>query len=263
MAQEHQPFSPPIGDMQQWFAYLRRHNANIFDVFFKDIEDVTDTDVVSVIEEVAAFFGIPAPSLCEKCSTILEIMTADDAKECELYYNLQTMKKAGINNMDTLRLSLVHEISHQLLFNIRFMLFENELWVQELGADMFVGAFSVIGADVATGKFKYILRQLTASMSHPDGSLRAAVVEFGRDYSLKLKGNGQLKEAKDVLNGLPMFVYDHYTEMKDSWRKVNIEDFSEESFTEMKQEPVDYESLPDTNLLKQYYLENIKKKEDE
>lgn len=245
----------------RWFSFLRMQNANIFDVFFKDLEAVADSDVVSVIEEIAAFFGIPAPSLCDKCSTILEIMTADDAKECELYYNLQLMKKAGINNMDTLRLSLVHEISHQLLFNIRFMLFENELWVQELGADMFVGAFSVMGPDVATGKYKYILRQLPASMSHPDGSLRAAIVEFGRDYAMKLKENGQLKEAKDILNGLPMFVYDHYTEMKESWRKVNIEDVKEESSTKMK--PVDYKSLPDTNLLKQYYLRNIKKKEDE
>ena len=245
----------------RWFSFLRMQNANIFDVFFKDLEAVADSDVVSVIEEIAAFFGIPAPSLCDKCSTILEIMTADDAKECELYYNLQLMKKAGINNMDTLRLSLVHEISHQLLFNIRFMLFENELWVQELGADMFVGAFSVMGPDVATGKYKYILRQLPASMSHPDGSLRAAIVEFGRDYAMKLKENGQLKEAKDILNGLPMFVYDHYTEMKNSWRIVNIEDDKDESSSEMK--PVDYESLPDTNLLKQYYLRNIKKKEDE
>ena len=261
MEQIYESSTHQFEDMQKWFAHLRLHNANIFDVFFKDLEAVADSDVVSVIEEIAAFFGIPAPSLCDKCSTILEIMTADDAKECELYYNLQMMKKAGINNMDTLRLSLVHEISHQLLFNIRFMLFENELWVQELGADMFVGAFSVMGPDVATGKYKYILRQLPASMSHPDGSLRAAIVEFGRDYAMKLKENGQLKEAKDILNGLPMFVYDHYTEMKDSWIKVNMEDDKEESSTEMKS--VDYESLPDTNLLKQYYLENIKKKEDE
>jgi len=261
MEQKYESSTHQFEDMQKWFAHLRRHNANIFDVFFKDLEVVADSDVVFVIDEVAAFFGIPTPSLCDKCSTILEIMTADDAKECELYYNFQMMKKAGINNMDTLRLSLVHEISHQLLFNIRFMLFENELWVQELGADMFVGAFSVMGPDVATGKFKYILRQLPASMSHPDGSLRAAIVEFGRDYAMKLKENGQLKEAKDVLNGLPMFVYDHYTEMKNSWRKVNIEDDKDESSSEMK--PVDYESLPDTNLLKQYYLENIKKKEDE
>ena len=261
MEQKYESSTHQFEDMQKWFAHLRRHNANIFDVFFKDLEVVADSDVVSVIDEVATFFGIPAPSLCDKCSTILEIMTADDAKECELYYNLQLMKKAGINNMDTLRLSLVHEISHQLLFNIRFMLFENELWVQELGADMFVGAFSVMGPDVATGKYKYILRQLPASISHPDGSLRAAIVEFGRDYAMKLKENGQLKEAKDILNGLPMFVYDHYTEMKESWRKVNIEDVKEESSTKMK--PVDYESLPDTNLLKQYYLENIKKKEDE
>ena len=261
MEQKYKTSSLQFEDMQKWFAYLRRHNANIFDVFFKDLEDVTDTDVVSVIEEMAMFFGMPTPNFCDECSTVLEIMTADDAKECELYYNLQLMKKAGINNMDTLRLSLVHEISHQLLFNIRFMLFENELWIQELGADMFVGAFSVMGPDVATGKYKYILRQLPASMSHPDGSLRAAIVEFGRDYATRLKAQGQLNDIKNILAGLPAFVYSHYSEMKDSWQNVNLGEKEEE--TSVEPQSIDYELLPDTNLLKQYYLENIKKKEDE
>lgn len=261
MEQKYESSTHQFEDMQKWFAHLRRHNANIFDVFFKDLEVVADSDVVSVIDEVAAFFGIPTPSLCDKCSTILEIMTADDAKECELYYNFQMMKKAGINNMDTLRLSLVHEISHQLLFNIRFMLFENEVWIQELGADMLVGAFSVMGTDVATGKYKYVLKQLPASMTHPDGELRAAIVEFGRDYAIRLKSQGQFNDIKDILAGLPAFVYNHYSEMKDAWQNVNLEE--KEEGPSVEPQSIDYESLPDTNLLKQYYLENIKKKEDE
>ena len=36
-------------DMQRWFAYLRRHNANFFDVFFKDKEDIADENIIAAI----------------------------------------------------------------------------------------------------------------------------------------------------------------------------------------------------------------------
>lgn len=243
-------------DMQKWFAYLRKHNANIFDVFFKDIENNTDEEFIVLIEEIATFFGISVPALQDKCETILEITTADDASECELYYNLQLMKKSGINNIDTLRLSLVHEISHQLLYNIRFMLFENELWIQELGADMMVGAFSAIGDDVATGKYKYVLRRLPASITHPDGTLRASMVEYGRSYITQLKHQGNYNYIQDVLNGLPAFVYEHYQELQNSWKNIRLEEVEEDGAKVDK--PLDYDSLPDTNLLKQYYLKHKK-----
>ena len=245
----------------EWFAHLRRHNANIFDVFFKDIENIGNEDVVNVAESVAKFFGLPLPVLHDKCETIAEVMVSGQNNECELYYNWQLMEKAGINNVDTQRLSLVHELSHQLLSQTRFLLFENELWIQELAADMIVGAFSTIGNDVATGKYKYVLKQLPVSMSHPNGELRAAIVEYGREYAAKLKAQGELSDIKDVLKGLPTFVYSHYHELKDSWNAIRIEGVAEED--EIDVVPIDYESLPDSNLLKQYYLKHVKNKEDE
>ena len=249
-------------DTARWLAYLRRHNANIFDVFFKDKDNIGDDDIVSTIKDVATFFGLPMPTISDKCSTIAEVMTGDNASECELFYSKQMMENAGINNLDTLRLSLVHELSHQVLYNSRFLLFENDLWVQELAADMMVGAFSAICDDVATGKYKYVLRQLPASMTHPDGTLRAAIVEYGREYITKL--GDQQKEVnniQEVLKGLPAFVYSHYQELQESWNNVRWEDEQEESPVENA--PIDYESLPDTNLIKQYYLKHKESKEDE
>lgn len=248
-------------DMQKWFTYLRRHNANIFDVFFKDMEGICNEDVILNAESVAKFFGLPVPVLHDKCETIAEVMVSDHKTECELYYNWQLMKKAGINNADTLRLSIVHELSHQLLNQTRFILFENELWIQELAADMIVGEFSTIGNDVATGKYKYVLKQLSASMTHPDGKLRAAIVEFGRDYAAKLKQEQKLNDIKDVLTGLPAFVYGHYKELQEAWDMVRLEDVGKEG--PIVETPIDYESLPDTNLLKQYYMKHKKDKEDE
>lgn len=245
-------------DMQRWFAYLRRHNANIFDVFFSDKENIGNEEIVTTIEDVAEFFGLPVPILHDKCMTLAEVMVGDCATECELYYNWQLMEKAGINNRDSLCLSIVHELSHQLLYQTRFLLFENELWIQELAADMIVGAFSTIGNDVATGKYKYVLKQLSASMTHPDGNLRAAVVKYGRYYVTRLREEGNFNDIKDVMTGLPAFVYSHYCEMQDSWDAVKLSEVEDEVAIECK--PIDYESLPDTNLLKQYYLKHVKNK---
>ena len=247
--------------MQRWFAYLRRHNANIFDVFFKDKEDISDGTIIAAIAEVAKFFTLPVPVLHDKCETIAKVMTSSQASECELYYNWQLMEKAGINNRDTLTLAFVHELAHELLYEVRFLLFENELWIQELAADMIVGAFSAIGDDVATGKYKYVLKQLPASMTHPDGKLRADIVEYGREYITQLQKQGEVGDIQEVLKGLPAFVYAHYQELQESWSKVQLNDDEEDAPTETP--PKDYEALHDTNLLKQYYLKHKEGKEDD
>ena len=249
-------------EMQRWFAYLRKHNANIFDVFFKDKDNISDDDIVITIKDVATFFGLPIPVISDKCFTIAEVITSDNAVECELFYSMQMMGKAGINNLDTLRLSLVHELSHQVLHQTRFLLFENELWMQELAADMMVGAFSAMDNDVATGKYKYVLRQLPASMTHPDGTLRATIVEYGREYITKLREQqNEVSNIRDVLKGLPAFVYEHYQELQKSWDDIQLEEEQEDSPVETA--PIDYESLPDTNLLKRYYMKYKKDKEDD
>lgn len=247
-------------DMQRWFAYLRRHNANIFDVFFNDKEDIANETIVA-IEEVAKFLALPVPVLHEKCETIAKVITSSQASECELYYNWQLMEKAGINNHDTLVLALVHELSHEILYQTRFLLFENELWIQELAADMIVGAFSAIGDDVATGKYKYVLRQLPASLTHPDGKLRAAIVEYGRGYITQLRKQGEVDDIREVLKGLPAFVYEHYQELQETWGNVQMDDYIEDAPTETTS--IDYEALPDTNLLKQYYLKHKERKEED
>jgi len=261
MEETHISLGQQFQEMQRNFASLRRHNANIFDVFFKDKEDIENETIVAAIAEVAKFFALPVPVLNDKCETIAKVITSSQASECELYYSWQLMEKAGINNHDTLALAFVHELSHELLYQTHFLLFENELWIQELAADMMVGAFSAIGDDVATGKYKYVLRQLPASLTHPDGKLRATVVEFGREYITQLRKQGEVDDIREVLKGLPAFVYAHYQELQESWSKVQLDDDEEDIPVETT--PIDYEALPDTNLLKQYYLKHKERKEDD
>lgn len=251
-------------DPMFWVKFVRRHKAGIIDALFLDKDyDIKEVDIKGTIKQVADFFELPVPVIKERAETIAEVVTSENAAECELYYNWRKMEKSGINNREALKLAFLHELSHQYLYKTRFLLFENELWIQELAADLLVGGFSVLNGDVATGKYKYVVSTQKASLTHPDGKLREKIVVYGREYVEQLLRQKRYSGIKDILTGLPAFVYSHYQELQESWEAISLEDMmkDEEKSVEWA---IDYESLPDTNLLKQYWLKHKddKKKED-
>lgn len=248
-----------------WVRFLRRHDANIIDALFLDKDyDIKDDDIKDAVKQVADFFELPVPIIKERAETIAEVITSDKAEECQLYYDWQEMEKSGINNREALKLACLHELAHQYLYKTRFLLFENELWIQELAADLLVGGFSVLNGDVATGKYKFVVSRQKVTLTHPDGELREKVVVYGRKYVEQLLQQKRYQGIKDILTGLPAFVYSHYKELQESWDRVSLEESAKEPVP-VERKPIDYESLPDTNLLKQYWLKHKddKKTEDE
>lgn len=250
-----------------WVRFLRRHDANIIDALFLDEDyDIKDEDIKDTVKQVADFFELPVPIIKERAETIAEVITSDNAEECQLYYDWWEIEKSGINNREALKLACLHELAHQYLYKTRFLLFENELWIQELAADLLVGAFSVLNGDVATGKYKFVVSRQKGTLTHPDGKLREEVVIYGRKYVINLLQQKRYQGIKDILTGLPAFVYSHYQELQESWDRVSLEDSAKEPVKPTERKPIDYyESLPDTNLLKQYWLKHKddKKTEDE
>ena len=148
------------------------------------------------------------------------------------------MEKSGINNREALKLACLHELAHQYLYKTRFLLFENELWIQELAADLLVGAFSVLNGDVATGKYKFVVSRQKATLTHPDGKLREEVVIYGRKYVEKLLQQKRYEGIKDILTGLPAFVYSHYKELQESWDRVSLEDSAKEPVKPTERKPI-------------------------
>ena len=253
-------------DPMFWVKFVRRHKAGIIDALFLDKDyDIKEEDIKGTVKQVADFFELPVPVIRERAETIAEVMTSENAAECELYYNWREMEKSGINNREALKLAFLHELSHQYLYKTRFLLFENELWIQELAADLLVGGFSVLNGDVATGKYKSVVSTQKASLTHPDGKLREEIVVYGRTYTEQLLRQKRYNGIEDILSGLPAFVYSHYQELQESWDNIRLEDALEEHKNPTEQTPIDYESLPNTNLLKQYWLKqkNEKTKEDD
>ena len=251
-------------DPMFWVKFVRRHKANIIDALFLDKDyDIKDEDIKRTIKQVANFFSLPLPVIKDRAEVMAEVMTSDNASECELYYNWQEMRNSGINNREAMKLAFLHELSHQYLYKTRFLLFENELWIQELAADLLVGGFSVLNGDVATGKYKYVVSTQKPSLTHPDGKLREEIVVYGRKYTEQLLRQKRYNGIEDILTGLPAFVYTHYSELQESWDNISLEEALEEHKKPEEHTSTDFESLPDTNLLKQYWLKHKKDKTKE
>lgn len=235
---------------QQWMKHMRRHEANVFNAFFYDREEVTDGDIDRLIGQVAMFFEMPVPAVGRQCETFAKIMTGERAEECELYYNLKLLQNSGINNRDAFTLCFVHELSHQLFYPVNFMLSDNERWIQELAADLMAGVYACLH-HIATGKYKYVLSVQKACISHPNGKLRKEITDYGRLYFEK-RQNPEVHVVTEALRILPAFVYMNYGQLHADWRQVREELVhpvcpSQPAVTRI-------EDLPDSNLLKQAVL---------
>ena len=252
----------PAYDHQQWMKYMRRHEANVFNAIFYDKydkEEVTEDDIQRIIADVASFFSLPVPEINGKCESFAEVLLGDKAEECELSYNLEMLRNAGINNKDAFTLCFVHEMAHQMLYKHQFMLFCSERWVQELAADLTAGLYAERHL-LATGKFKYALSRQDHSITHPDGELRKEIVECGRHHLERQMVDGE-KMMDMVQQIMPSFVFIHKKELKQSWYQLLDESESP------PHEPKNYniEDLPDSNLLKQAVMKykQSKKANDE
>ncbi len=239
-----------FGHMRAWDAFVRRHNANIFDAMFKDIDcTLSDEDLTSIVSDAALFFGLELPAIKTHCDTLAKMeLDPESGTGCELYYNWQLLQKSGINNRDAFTLCMVHELSHLYFKDTRFLLCRNERWCHELAADYAVGIYSAL-KNLATGKYKYVLRQLPMTLTHPKGEHRAAAVEFARECAFRYSWH----DVDSAMIGLPAFVYGRQKLLHEELLQC-VKDIKEKKGVILHPKPIDIEDLPDHNLIKQAVL---------
>ena len=236
--------------MREWRGFVRRHNANIFDVMFKDVDySLQDEELNSIISDIALFFGLEPPAIKAHCDTLAKIEFENGAKNSsELFYNWQLLQKSGINNRDAFILCMVHELTHLYFKDTRFLLCSNELWCHELAADYVVGIYSALKG-IATGKYKYVVRQLSMTLTHPKGEHRADAVEFARECMFRFPWH----DVDSAMIGFPTFVYGKQRSLNEEL--VMCERGIKEGKDVFSQnELIVIENLPDNNLLKQSVL---------
>jgi len=231
---------------------LRRHEASPFNALFWDKEKVSEEYVKAALENVATFFDMPVPLFHLQCDSLVKMIISDEAKDCELFYNLRESYDKGINNKDAVTLCLVHEMGHVVLRDTRFFIFVNELWVQELACDILAGAYAKL-FDIATGKYKSVIDNVI-SPTHPSGKLRIKAVEFGMENGLETGGKVPLMNS--IFKLVPSFIYQYAAELSRDWKYVKSLDWDKTYINPPEPEPRRIEDMPDTNLIKQAVLKH-------
>ncbi len=232
-------------DNRAWMKHLRRHEDGVFNAFFFDTEDVGEEEAEAVVADVSDFFSLPRPVIVSRCSAAAEVLSGGGDGKSEISYNMDMLRKAGVNNRDAFTLCMVHETAHRIFSGHRFALWPCEMWIQELAADLTAGTYAERHS-MATGKYKYALSVQKAALTHPGGAVRREAAEYGRHCLERMAPDGKtLRET--VTRAVPAFVYTHYDMLRRDWEKTAEELFSPAEGPE----PFGTGRLPDTNLIKQ------------
>lgn len=236
--------------MTMWDAFKRRHDANVFDVLFKDVDySLGEEGLRRIVLEVAQFFNSEIPVVYSHCDTLAKmIIKPNGNNKSELFYNWELLTKAGINNKDAFALCIVHEMAHLYLKGRHFLLCRNERWCHELAADYIVGVYSTLN-DLATGKYKYVVGQLEGTLTHPHGRHRAEIVEYARDMAFRFPDRG----IESMLIGLPAFIYGRSKALNQDLSRC-LADMSKPKVEPKSSMPENIEDWPDSNLLKRLVM---------
>lgn len=244
----------------EWLAYQRKENARFFEVFFYDKEDIDDSFVSEHLVWLAKFFEMPLPEVLTQSDRLAHIIidghSADDSPL--ICYNWKMLQEKGVNNKSAFILTLVHELAHFYYYNRDFHHCSNRLWVKELACDYMAGAISALKG-IAGGKYKYVVSQTEATITHPYGDIRKKCVEEAQTFVGRIEKDWTATECE---KGFNLFMMQHTKELNQYLKDHHNEIIQKRSLDgiERKDDSIeDIMRLPDTNLIKQKLLEYGKK----
>lgn len=238
----------------EFLKWLRRENANIFDVFFHDKELVEKEYIKDEIAFLSEFFGLNEPNIDFESDSPLEVRLNDFQGEIVACINCNTKKleECGFNNKDAVVASLCHEFSHIYSHGHTYGYCDNEYWEAELYAD-FMASAVMTALNVAGGKYRYIIGDGKATLTHPYGEYRLRCAKTAREYILSLPPTSKIA-LEDIESQFLLFLL---TNVKDINNYLHDhEEQIEHSLDPKTEVKIDYMQYPDTNLIKQYILKH-------
>lgn len=99
----------------RWFLQFQQMHQTMWGFNPHGAEYFNSEMLLETVTQAADFFGLPMPKVTEVEDTVARIKTNEEAKNTELFYNLKVMQDNGVNNLDALRLCLVHEMCHRVV----------------------------------------------------------------------------------------------------------------------------------------------------
>lgn len=238
----------------EFLKLLRRENANIFDVLFHDKELVEKEYIKDEIVFLSEFFGLNEPNIDFESDSPLEVRLNEIQGEILAYIscNIKKLEECGFNNKDAVVASLCHEFSHIYSQGHTYGYCDNEYWEAELYAD-FMASAVMTALNVAGGKYRYIIGEGKATLTHPYGEYRLRCAKTAREYVLSLPSTKKIA-LDEVESQFLLFLLTNVKEINDYLHEH--EEQIEHSLDPKAEVKIDYIQYPDTNLIKQYILKH-------
>lgn len=238
----------------EFLKWIRRENANIFDVFFHDKELVEKEYIKDEIAFLSEFFGLNEPNVEFESDSPLEVRLNDfqgNIVAC-ISCNTKMLEDCGFNNKDAVVASLCHEFSHIYSHGHTYGYCDNEFWEAELYAD-FMASAVMTALNVAGGKYRYIIGEGKATLTHPYGEYRLRCAKTAREYVLSLPSIKKIA-LDDVESQFLLFLLTNVKEINDYLHEHEEE--IEHALDPKEEVKIDYMQYPDSNLIKQYILKH-------
>lgn len=211
---------------QEWY---KRFNHISMDEFLKISQrfnkfDLSSKDIEDAIKSACDFFNIPMPRMIQDLTNVQNGQTMFVNWHPGLYeddvlcYNMQQLVDMKVDSKDAFSLVMTHECAHRVLQNTQFPGINNGIWEHELAADFLMGCRAGLW-NMDESKLTVGLILTNASPTHPEGSLRALFIRYGKYKAIEMRAKSIPLSIQNLLNEFMIYRQENLEQIHQYQRK--------------------------------------------
>lgn len=156
---------------------------------------LSQDDVRDAIKSACDFFSIPQPRIIQDLTnqpggqTMFVNWDRGSYYDDVLCFNMQQLIDMKVDSKEAFSLVMTHECAHRVLQNTHFYGPNNGAWEQELCCDYFMGVRSGLW-NMDVSKVALGLTMTSGSPTHPEGTLRALFIRYGKYHVIEMQQQG-------------------------------------------------------------------------
>lgn len=186
---------------------------------------LSDADVYEAIKSACDFFNIPMPRMIQDLTNVQNGQTMFVNWDRGSYYddvlcfNMQQLIDMKVDSKEAFSLVMTHECGHRVLQNTQFPGVANGQWESELCPDFFMGCRAGLWNMNAIDKVVMGLILTDGSPSHPEGTLRALFIRYGKYIAPEMHRRGIPLTIQNLINEFMAFRQQNLNEILNQQHK--------------------------------------------
>jgi len=158
-----------------------------------ELYNMTKEDILDAIQSACDFFQIPMPAVIRNQTGDIDSITGffdcnrSSYFDDEIRFNMDQLVKMNVETKQAFSLVMTHECAHRVFQNTFFPGLNGGAWEKELCADFFMGVRAGIWKMDDISMISVGLCCVPASPTHPEGTIRALFVRYGKYCTLEMR----------------------------------------------------------------------------